>query len=151
MTGKEERIPVDPVGGGEQVRAFTTGDVVDRDGRVLAVRVGSYIGTVVSGELWRLPLVRDASGKARLRFSENGQTGEFRWEVTKVEGDLRVVKAWVQLPATSYGGQMQRRGNWVVQYRGDSVLPVESSLNSAIDTAPGNRQPEMVEARLTSP
>lgn len=151
MTGKEDRIPVDPVDRGDQVRAYSTGDVVGRDGRVLAVRVGPYVGTVVSGELWRLPIAAGASGKARLRFSEAGGLGDFSWQVTRAEGDLRVVKAYVQLPGSYYGTEMQRRGNWTVQYRGESLLPAESYLDTGISGAAGNRQPEMVEARLTNP
>ena len=110
--------------------AYSTGDIVSKDGKVLQVRVGEVVFRVTSGQLWAVPSKEAASGEATLS-SVAGQfdaNGTIKWKSTSIGGGKFRIESYVSYNWKTFGGQLTvTQGNWTVTYSGKSDLPESSS------------------------
>ena len=109
--------------------AYSTGDIVSRDGKVLQVRVGEVVLRVTSGQLWTLPLKDAASGEATVRSigAQNETTGNIRWKTTAMGGAKFRVDAFVNYSFYGAAQRIMLVGNWTATYDREGDLPESSS------------------------
>lgn len=110
--------------------AYSTGDIVGKDGKVLQVRVGEVVMRVSSGALWTLPLKEATSGEASLRSVgiPSDATGNIKWRSTAVGGGKFRIDASINYAFTGSAAiQIRVSGNWSATYNGTGDLPESSS------------------------
>jgi hypothetical protein len=110
--------------------AYSTGDIVGKDGKVLQVRVGEIVLRVTSGQLWNLPLKEAASGEASVRSVgfQNDASGTIKWKSIPVAGGKFRVDASVSYSATHHSGfRFTILGSWTSTYGDQGDLPESSS------------------------
>lgn len=107
--------------------AYSTGDTIGKDGKVLQVRVGEIVLRITSGELWTLPLKDTANGEANVRSvgTQNETLGTIKWKSTAVGNGKFRIEAYVSYAVS--GGGTRNYGNWTVTYGGSGDLPETSS------------------------
>lgn len=122
LFGKKTTMTVEVTESSASQTAYSTGDIVSKDGRVLQIRVGGVVLLVTSGQLWTLPMKEATSGDASVR-STTDALGEIKWKLTPVSGGKFRVDATVGY--RSFNDRFF--GNWTATYGGQGDLPESSS------------------------
>ncbi len=125
------------------VKVYSTGDSVDSEFRVLAVRMGEHIAKLESGSLWRFPLVPDTSGTADVQFDGWGLTTAIRWNVSRDTGDRMRVHAVVSIPTAANGypsNQGRLNGAWDAVFDGSYPIALKSELKAALNVRPAGSE-----------
>jgi hypothetical protein len=119
---------------------FSTGDAIDRDGQVQAVRLGTQMFRLNSGSLWRLPLQAGASGVAYGMIDPMLET-QLEWRVIQEAGREARVETKVEF------FRSRRYGTWAASYAGASPMPTafELAIHSAVA---GTGGPELFSGQL---
>ena len=127
LFGKKTTMTVVISESSESQTAYSTGDTVGKDGKVLQVRVGEIVLRITSGELWTLPLKDAANGEANVRSvgTQNETLGTIKWKSTAVGNSKFRIDAYVSYAAS--GGGARNYGNWTVTYGAVGDLPETSS------------------------
>ena len=111
--------------------AYSTGDIISKDGKVLQVRVGEVVLRVTSGQLWTLPMKEALSGEALVLAAvgaTNDATGSIKWKSTQVGSNKFRIDATVAYVWRTFVGQLaSASGNWSATYTNGSDLPESSS------------------------
>ncbi len=103
---------------------YSTGDVVDHQGRVIQALIGNVVAKVTSGALWAIPVKADTSGEARVEVSVGFHTsanpvGRITWSAKDLGQNRIQILADIQ-----YGGWF---GKWQATYFAGSPLPASFS------------------------
>lgn len=129
MSNQKTDHPFSIPGAPGQRLEFGTGDVVDADGRVLAVRLGPYVFATREGSLWTVPPRPGASGTAR--GADPAQPDfpmSIRWSTASREGQTTVVEASIDMYNSQAINMIARRGTWSAQYAAQHKLPARFTL-----------------------
>jgi hypothetical protein len=117
-------------------RTYTSGDRLDRDMRVLAVRMGEHIGVAINGVLWEFPLAPGSTGSSEIVFDSTGVSTRVRWSVEKA-GEQALLTADVSIP-TNYGAigtdKARLTGTWKAYFDATAPIPVRSELKVQLNT-----------------
>ncbi|HSV69863.1 MAG TPA: caspase family protein [Methylibium sp.] len=105
---------------------YSTGDVVGRDGTVLAFHLGNSMARATSGALWKLPLQAGASGQAEARFDVEGRdlSGEVIWRVVSRTAQGATVEAKMFM-----NGTPPFTGTWTAVYEDGILLATSYKLS----------------------
>ena len=124
-------LQVHPVAGAPETTRYTSGDVLGNNGQMLAVRIGTHIGVLRSGQLWGFPLVHGATGKAELTFDGEASPGAVKWRVVGAGDGRYQLLAEVELPYVGSifsGSQARLRGTWNAVFDTTYPLPAQTKL-----------------------
>ena len=130
MFGKKNEIEMVVTESTALQTAYSSGDVVGKDGKILLVRVGDVVLRATSGSLWTLPLKEGASGEAEIeREGFNPKSvGNLTWKAVVIAGGKFRVDAKVTYGGiNSYGSRYSAYGNWTATYGNLGELPESSS------------------------
>lgn len=135
--GKKTLIDVYPTSARTAAgRAYTSGDKLDAELQVVAVRMGEHIASLKSGNLWKFPLSPDSAGSAQVDFDGIGVASSVAWKVKGVAGDRLLVEAEVVIP-TNYGaiGPQHARltGVWLATFDATFPIPIRSELKAKLN------------------
>lgn len=130
MTGQETRTEVHRVPSAVNVTRWSTGDEVDMDGRVTTVRIGSYLGKVSNGQLWKMPLQNDTTGVATIRFEGMDDPGRIEWRITERRNGIFALEARVYMVVKfGVGGTVTRSATWRADLLKDLPIPINQNLD----------------------
>ena len=124
-------LQVQPVVGAPETTRYTSGDVLGNNGQMLAVRIGTHVGVLRSGQLWSFPLVDGAYGKAELIFDGEGSPGAIKWRVVAAADGKYQLLVDVELPFSGSGmsgGQGRLRGTWNAVFDNTYPFPAQTKL-----------------------
>jgi Caspase domain len=109
---------------------YSTGDVVGKDGQVLAVRVGDIVLRTVSGQLWSTSSKVGTSGQARVEHMrpEGNNPGNIKWTVTAAQPGQLKIEANIDYMyiSSSRSGGVPVYGTWSAIYPVGQALPIET-------------------------
>lgn len=111
--------------------AYSTGDVIDHQGRVIQALIGNAVAKVTSGALWTVPVRPDARGEATVNVNHPGADdlkGTIRWSSNAVGQNKTQITAEIY-----YGGRLslQFAGRWTALF---SALIRGASHTHNLDT-----------------
>ena len=115
----------------EEKIAYSSGDVISSDGKVLQVRIGVAVLQATSGSFWTIPAKAGMAGHVKVRRVNVSYSapGELAWKaVATSEGKVRI-EAKVEYAYTGPGGSnCIAYGDWIGRYSGDHALPESFSV-----------------------
>jgi hypothetical protein len=142
--GKQTRIVVQISSfANSMVRAYTSGDRIDADSQVTAVRMGEHIGVVTAGRLWKFPLKSNDAGAAEVEFDGVGIFTRVSWRVTMQSNERTVLEADVIIPvsANGYSPQLARlTGLWKADFDSTFPIPIRSELTARLNVRPAGNE-----------
>ena len=132
MTGIKSSVDVTVLRTNAQETAYSTGDVIAKDGRVLQAKIGDYVMRFETGALWTFPLKVGMTGSAKIRMMmpNDDFSGAMDWKtVAGADGKIQVLADVSHFaPSANAGGPIWTSGTWSGTYS-RHVLP-ESFLTS---------------------
>ncbi|MCJ0765850.1 caspase family protein [Variovorax terrae] len=142
LTGQQSVVDVRVATETESATTYSSGDVIANDGRALTARFGSYVGTAMSGALWRFPLRAGDGGTAQLQFEGGSTWGDFSWRVVSVANGIAKIEAQIGIPSNGLV-RARRFGTWRAEFREQETLASRSQLQVRLDSG-GAQSPDVV-------
>lgn len=130
MTGIKRNLEVSVQESNAEKTAYSTGDVIGKDGRVLQVRVGDAVLRLVSGAMWTIPLKAGSTGEAGIKRVDVGyeSAGTLTWKAVALrEGKVQIE---AQITYRFFGVATffsSSHGTWLATYSTGLPLPESSS------------------------
>jgi Caspase domain len=145
-----ESIEVRVVERSNESITYSSGDVIASDGQVLAVRLGTMVGRLKSGTLWKVPLQVGASGRAQVQMRDQQTNAQLDWRVV----DRKASRATLEVRLTYHidSSGRNRSGTWSATY--EDGVPVATSFKletRSYSTPPLGGGPDLIAGTLQRP
>jgi hypothetical protein len=128
---KKTVVDVYPLGTSTpRLRRYSSGDRIDENRQVLAVRIGTHIGVVESGALWKFPLKPGTAGSAIVNFDGLEVSGEIRWKVEDRGNGNMGLDAEAVIPINFSASRGQLTGRWKADFDATYPMPVRSEFSA---------------------
>ncbi len=122
--GQTESIEVRVVERSNESIKYSSGDVIASDGQVLAVRIGTMVGRLQSGTLWKVPLQVGASGRAQVQMQDQQTNAQLDWRVVDRKASRTTLEVRLIYHIDTSG--RNRSGTWSATY--EDGVPVATSF-----------------------
>ncbi|MCF8169350.1 MAG: caspase family protein [Rhodoferax sp.] len=106
--------------------AYSSGDIIERSGKVLQVRIGNAVFRFVSGILWTFPLRTGQRGEAKIQLMDvvRPTPGTIKWEIVAVDENKIEIQANVEYELIDPSGvRSYLFGKWSGTYKANQYLP----------------------------
>lgn len=126
--------------------SYSTGDVVDKDGRVVQALIGDIVMRPTSGTLWTLPVKPGTKGSATIErvAGPSPVAGTLNWKASDIGNGKVQVEAEVQYLDRSWNYPVF--GKWQAVYTGSNHLP--DSFSTLIRAATNPERNNVVTAEF---
>jgi hypothetical protein len=117
---------------------YSSGERLDNEGRMLAIRIGTHTAVLNSGSLWTFPLVSGESGTAVVTFDQLGVPTTLIWKITRKSDSATVIDAEVDIPFvySIRGTNARMKGTWSAEFDSSYPIPVRSTLKTRATLRP---------------
>ena len=148
LTNKKQTIEVVVLGKTDQLISYSTGDKVTSEGKVVAVRMGTFVAEFKSGSMWQFPLQSGGSGSAIAEFAGlPGVQISLGWKVKGASGQRAVLEVDINYRPAASGGGM-RYGTWRAEFIDGFAIPVLYPF-SVRNAAGNNSTPDLLSGDFT--
>jgi len=133
LTGIKRNMVVTVDESDAEKTVYSSGDVVDKDGKLRQIRVGDVVLSVVANSLWTLPLKAGTSGDAKVKLQDAGNAGlgSMTWRaIAASDVKVKIEAEVIYRVALNNGSAIcMVSGKWTAIYSAGNSLPESFSSN----------------------
>ena len=141
ISGLKNTVTLSKIPAAEGLVAYSTGDIVTKDGGIVQLAIGNVVLRVNGGSLWTYPLKAGLQGEARMQRLEDttDKNAQVVWKTKAGANQSVVVEAKVSYGVATRASALSY-GDWTATYSSGRHLP--DSTNTVI------RQNNMVSSQM---